>query len=130
MASASDTGGKRPADFACKPGDYVEVYLDHAKVGSGRRCYVVVEIGRKWITLFYDARLVRIRESLAAFRRGSPRHVDVRPNRLRRLIEERRRQFKRFNREAEERKTDRPCPFTVAHVRAALALLTPAQPAA
>lgn len=121
---------------ALAPGSYIEVTLDNTRVGSGRRCYLVLTVGRKWVALFYDATLTRIVVDRRLVLAGTPCLVDIRPSRIAGNIRARRAQYKRLNAEAlarhggDNRKPfSRPCPFVKNHVREALSLIETARAA-
>lgn len=69
------------------PGDRIQLYLDDARVGSGYRRFLVLEIGRKWVTLFHLPSLSKLRLAREEIERNPTfRIVDGNRRTLRRLI--------------------------------------------
>jgi hypothetical protein len=71
------------------PGQRIQLYLDDSRIGSGYRRFLVLEVGRKWATLFYAPTLAKLRLPIEAVERN-PSYEEVETNRrlLRRLIKD------------------------------------------
>lgn len=51
---------------------YVSLWLEHHRVGQGRRCFFVVAETAKFVTLFYVPTLTKIKITQLDFTKGKP----------------------------------------------------------
>jgi hypothetical protein len=69
------------------PGQRIQLYVDDSRVGSGYRRFLVLEVGRKWVTTLYLPTLTKVRFPISELERN-PSYTEVEGNRrtLHRLI--------------------------------------------
>lgn len=75
--------------LAVAPLDLVDLWLDHERVGCGRRIFIVAKLGRTQVRLVSPASLVGVTVDRDAFARGAPAPVPHRRRDLARRIRQR-----------------------------------------
>lgn len=93
----------------------VTINLPESKIGCGYRTFVVIEIGTKWVTLFYQPTLQNIRIARLDFDRRARPEPGATPRRTARLIRKKIEQWQLLNPE--------DCELAVKRGRAALRAL-------
>lgn len=84
-----------PAYDTDKP--VVDLWLDDARIGCGRRRFIVLECGSKAVKLFYPPQLATITVDRITFDRHARPAADAKPRRLCRIIRDNIAQAKRVN---------------------------------
>lgn len=75
----------------------VDLWLDDARVGCGQRRYIVLEVGTKWVKLFYPPQLVLVTVDRVTFDRHARPARDAKVRKLARIIRDNVASAKRVN---------------------------------